>query len=58
MYDDFYLDSEVTILDDGPTSYGIESTVLKLEVLDIERFDDITHQVNFHILREGGVPSS
>ena len=30
VYNDFYLDSDVTILDGGACSFGIESTVLKI----------------------------
>ena len=30
VYNDFHKDSEVTILDGGPCSFGIESTVLKI----------------------------
>jgi len=30
VYNDFHEDSEVTILDGGPCSFGIESTVLKI----------------------------
>lgn len=30
VYNDFHLDSEVTILDGGPCNFGIESTVLKI----------------------------
>jgi len=30
VYNDFYMDSEVAIIDGGPCSFGIESTVLKI----------------------------
>lgn len=30
VYNDFYMDSEVTILDGGQCNFGIESTVLKI----------------------------
>jgi tRNA threonylcarbamoyl adenosine modification protein (Sua5/YciO/YrdC/YwlC family) len=51
VYDDFHLDSEVAILDGGPCSFGIESTVLKLSQLaEIGP----TH-FELCILRRGGV---
>lgn len=48
VYNDFYLDSEVTILDGGQCNFGIESTVLKI-VESSEKFFDLC------ILRKGGV---
>lgn len=49
VYNDFYLDSEVTILDGGACSFGIESTVMKIV--------DIGSETDFElmILRRGGV---
>jgi L-threonylcarbamoyladenylate synthase len=49
VYNDFHLDSEVTILDGGSCSFGIESTVLKIV--------DLGHEKDFElmILRRGGV---
>jgi tRNA A37 threonylcarbamoyladenosine synthetase subunit TsaC/SUA5/YrdC len=49
VYNDFHLDSEVTILDGGPCSFGIESTVLK--IVDLEPADTF----ELLILRKGGV---
>ena len=37
VYDDFHLDSEVAILDGGPCSFGIESTVMKIEDYQVEQ---------------------
>ena len=48
VYDDFYKDSEVTILDGGQCSFGIESTVLKIEELK-------DREIQITILRKGGV---
>ena len=48
VYDDFYLDSEVTILDGGPCNFGIESTVMKISDLGDKKFE-------FLVLRKGGV---
>ena len=48
VYNDFYKDSEVTIIDGGQCNFGIESTVLKI----------IEHSPNsfeLHILRKGGI---
>ena len=49
VYNDFHLDSEVTILDGGPCTFGIESTVLK--IVDLEPADSF----ELLILRKGGV---
>lgn len=49
VYNDFYKDSEVAILDGGPCNYGIESTVLKLEL-------EGDNKLKLIILRKGGVP--
>lgn len=49
VYNDFYLDSDVTILDGGSCSFGIESTVLK--IVDIGSDKDF----ELLILRRGGV---
>ena len=48
VYNDFYLDSEVTILDGGPCNFGIESTVMKICELGDKKFE-------FLVLRKGGV---
>ena len=48
VYNDFYLDSEVTIIDGGSCDFGIESTVLKIVELPEEKFE-------LCILRKGGV---
>ena len=42
MYNDFHLDSEVTILDGGPCTFGIESTVLKIVDLEPEAMKDLS----------------
>ena len=47
VYNDFHLDSEVTILDGGPCTFGIESTVLKI--------NDLSDSYELLILRKGGV---
>ena len=49
VYNDFHLDSEVSILDGGPCTFGIESTVLK--IVDLEPEDSF----ELLILRKGGV---
>ena len=49
VYNDFHQDSEVTILDGGPCTFGIESTVLK--IVDLEPKDAF----ELLILRKGGV---
>lgn len=49
VYNDFYLDSEVTILDGGACSFGIESTVLKIVDIGSEKDFELM------ILRRGGV---
>ena len=49
VYNDFYLDSEVAILDGGACDFGIESTVLKLS------YCPDSDLVNLLILRKGGV---
>lgn len=48
VYNDFYKDSEVTILDGGQCNFGIESTVLKIIELEPTKFE-------LFILRKGGV---
>ena len=50
VYDDFHKDSEVTILDGGPCSFGIESTVLK-----INQQPQALNEFELLILRKGGV---
>ena len=47
---DFYREYEVSILDGGPCSFGIESTVVKLSEED--------NSFNLSILRKGGVSES
>lgn len=47
VYQDFYKDSEVFILDGGPCSFGIESSVVKLS------FEDNSYGLK--ILRRGGI---
>ena len=49
VYNDFYLDSEVTILDGGACSFGIESTVMKIVDIGSEKDFELM------ILRRGGV---
>ena len=49
VYNDFYLDSDVTILDGGACSFGIESTVLKIVDTGSEKDFELL------ILRRGGV---
>lgn len=51
VYEDFYRDSEVAILDGGPCTFGIESTVMKLENLT----DISSTHFQLTILRKGGV---
>ena len=51
VYNDFHLDSEVAILDGGPCSFGIESTVLKLSMLS----EIGTGHFELLILRKGGI---
>lgn len=58
VYDDFHKDSEVTILDGGQCSFGIESTVMKIEDFQLEQDnaeDDFKQGANLLILRRGGV---
>jgi tRNA threonylcarbamoyl adenosine modification protein (Sua5/YciO/YrdC/YwlC family) len=50
VYNDFHKDSEVTILDGGPCSFGIESTVLK-----INQQPQALNEFELLILRKGGV---
>jgi L-threonylcarbamoyladenylate synthase len=52
VYDDFYADSEVLIIDGGSCSFGIESTVLKLSY-DLQ--NDSNKPFKLLILRRGGV---
>ena len=49
VFNDFYLDSEVTILDGGACSFGIESTVMKIVDIGSEKDFELM------ILRRGGV---
>jgi len=49
VYNDFYLDSEVTILDGGACTFGIESTVLKIEE------GEEAESFRLHIFRKGGI---
>lgn len=49
VYNDFYLDSEVAILDGGACSFGIESTVLK--IVDLGKENDF----ELMVFRKGGV---
>jgi len=51
VYNDFYHDSEVAILDGGACSFGIESTVLKLSELP----EIGENHFELCILRKGGV---
>lgn len=58
VYDDFHKDSEVTILDGGSCSFGIESTVMKIEDFELEQdaaSEDFKQGANLLILRRGGV---
>ena len=48
MYKDFHKDSDVLIIDGGECSFGIESTVLKLQVDEDNKFKIL-------IIRKGGV---
>lgn len=48
VYNDFYLDSEVAILDGGQCDFGIESTVLKIIEHSSSKFE-------LSILRKGGI---
>mmetsp|Transcript_38562 Transcript_38562/g.58708 ORF Transcript_38562/g.58708 Transcript_38562/m.58708 type:complete len:135 (+) Transcript_38562:344-748(+) len=49
VYNDFHKDSEVAILDGGACTFGIESTVLKIEEGEDEK------SFTLHILRKGGI---
>ena len=58
VYDDFHKDCSVTILDGGACSFGIESTVLKIEDFKKEEdvaLEDYKQGANLLILRRGGV---
>jgi tRNA A37 threonylcarbamoyladenosine synthetase subunit TsaC/SUA5/YrdC len=47
VYNDFYKDSEVLIIDGGSCSFGIESTVLKISYSE--------NKFHLLVLRRGGV---
>mmetsp|Transcript_42227 Transcript_42227/g.30401 ORF Transcript_42227/g.30401 Transcript_42227/m.30401 type:complete len:103 (+) Transcript_42227:394-702(+) len=49
VYNDFQNDKDVTILDGGYCSFGIESTVIKISV------DQQSSKYNLLIIRKGGV---
>lgn len=51
VYNDFHQDSEVFIIDGGSCSFGIESTVLKLDFQQ----DEESYLYKLKILRRGGV---
>lgn len=58
VYDDFHKDCSVTILDGGACSFGIESTVLKIEDFQLQQdaaIEDFKQGANLLILRRGGV---
>ena len=49
VFQDFYKDSEVFIIDGGACSFGIESTVIKISyIVELKTFD-------LKILRRGGI---
>lgn len=48
VYNDFHKDTDVLIIDGGECSFGIESTVLKLQVTEDNLFKIL-------IIRKGGV---
>ena len=50
VFNDFHKDTDVLIVDGGICDFGIESTVLKLELVD-QSLD----QFNLTIIRKGGV---
>lgn len=53
VYKDFHKDTDVLIIDGGECSFGIESTVLKLEVVQEEGKDKPSFKLM--IIRKGGV---
>ena len=54
VYKDFHNDTDVLIIDGGECSFGIESTVLKLEVLE-GGDGDLTTLFKLLIVRKGGI---
>ena len=54
VYKDFHRDTDVLIIDGGECSFGIESTVLKLEVLE-GGDGDLTTLFKLLIIRKGGI---
>ena len=50
VFNDFHKDTDVLIVDGGICDFGIESTVLKLELVDQSQ-----DQFNLTIIRKGGV---
>ena len=54
VYKDFHLDTDVLIIDGGECDFGIESTVLKLEVLE-GGDGDLTTLFKLLIVRKGGI---
>ena len=53
VYDDFHKDTDVLILDGGCCDFGIESTVLKIELVEAD-----STQYKLTIVRKGGVSMS
>ena len=53
VYKDFHKDTDVLIIDGGECSFGIESTVLKLETIQTEGEDKPSFKLM--IIRKGGV---
>ena len=54
VYNDFHKDTDVLIIDGGECSFGIESTVLKMEIESGERPED-PKRYKLLIIRKGGV---
>lgn len=54
VYNDFHKDTDVLIIDGGECSFGIESTVLKLEAVPGEG-EDAPTQYKLLIIRKGGI---
>ena len=52
VYNDFFKDSEVLIIDGGSCSFGIESTVVKIT------YEDKSDLFKLLILRRGGISES
>jgi L-threonylcarbamoyladenylate synthase len=52
VYNDFFKDSEVLIIDGGSCSFGIESTVVKIT------YEDESDLFKLLILRRGGISES